>query len=292
MSTHDISRMKAPVWPTYLIMVMGALLGAVIAGLFVFMSTMSAVAATGPFAMVLMGPAVAAQTATGLLFLVLIPIWALIGGAVFAEFGSGYGGLAGLGVTLLSDTHPVVTRTRTMARELGLPQIKWIGWFDEEAINAFAAGTRQDNAVVAFSKGAIEKLDKEQFEALIGHELGHIANNDMARMTYARAVQEALTWFLVFRNLKAFARVLFTPLSELELLRFSRSREYRADAIGALLTTPQAMIGVLAAIMDDEQKPERNRKWLANLMIRANAFSLFSTHPPLEKRIAALRGTK
>ena len=73
-------------------------------------------------------------------------------------------------------------------------------------------------------KAAIEKLTMAELDAVMAHELAHVANNDMARMTYIRGVQNALTWFLIFRGMKNIALWLFTPTSQLELMRFSRQR--------------------------------------------------------------------
>lgn len=283
----DTKRLKNPIWLTVLIMVVGALIGAVIGSLFVFAGL--TMVTFGGFLLVL------AQASVFLtVTIIAIPIWALIGGWMFGQFSSGsMGGVASrMGVTLFSETHPVSLRVNALAEDLNLPPIRWVGWFDDAAINAFATGIQREHALIAFSRGAVEKLTKEQLDAVMAHELAHVANNDMSRMTYARGVQDALTFLLVFRGLKKIARFLFTPTSEIEILRFSRSREYWADAVAAVLTSPDDMIGALEAIDADTDRPPRKQTRFANLMMRANAYSWLGTHPSLPSRIAAIETGK
>ncbi len=292
MSTSPVKVPRYPVWPTVLFLTLSALVGVVFGAFVAFAVAEAGLWLGGPVAWFVLFPILLVSFGIILTCLLLItPLWAILGGAwVAATNGGGKGSLARLfGVTLFSHEHPVTLATQAMAQRLGLPPVAFVGWYDAPDINAFAAGTSDRNAMVAFSKGAIETLSKEQLDAIIGHELGHIASNDMARMLYAEGVQGALSFFLVFRKLKRFARWLFTPLSELELLRFSRKREYKADAVGARLTTPQAMIAALEAIRDQQTAP--TTRGMAPLMLNArfSADSIFSTHPPLERRIAALR---
>ncbi|MBO6697855.1 MAG: M48 family metalloprotease [Rhizobiales bacterium] len=190
-------------------------------------------------------------------------------------------------MTLFADTHPIHQHLNHFARQLDLPRIKWVGWFPDDSINAFAMGLKQDEALVAFSSGAINKLTKDEMQAVMAHELAHIANHDMARMTYAVAVQDALTWFLRWRGLKQFARWVFTPLSELELMRMSRRREYWADAIGARLVSPEAMAGALrkTSALKTNSKAAADFR---HFMLNADASSFFASHPTTKQRIEAI----
>ena len=134
----------------------------------------------------------------------------------------------------------------------------------------------------------LRRLDDTALETLLAHELAHVANNDRARMTHARGVQEALSFFLLYRGLKRIARWLFTPLSELEILRLSRAREFAADGIAAQLVGPEHMISVLAKLQQESILPKPTP--YTNLMMWSGFVkkSWLATHPPLEDRIAAL----
>ncbi|MEM5585215.1 M48 family metalloprotease [Roseibium sp. AS2] len=287
----DPTRLRNPVWFTVIVMMAGAGLGVVI-GSFVLLTTgIFAMLATGPLGFLLYGPLLMAQTAaSSSMGMIIVPAWAWFGGWFFAagSVGNNIGVAARVGMTLFSEGHPVYVRINELARELNLPPIRWVGWYEGEEINAFAMGVNRENALIAMSKGAIDKLTKEELDAVMAHELAHVANNDMARMTYARGVQNALTWFLLFRGFKQIALWVFTPTSQFELMRFSRTREYWADAIGAVLTSPQAMAGALRAIDMDQAAPPAKQTPYANIMLRANAHSWLATHPPIEDRISAV----
>ena len=275
-------------------MVGGAVLGGIIASVLVTMTGAFAMAATGPLGFIILGPWLLAQAAlSSTITFTALPVWALLGGWLFADHGSSKDTMTrNLGVTLFSDGHPIHKRINELGAALQLPPIKWVGWYEGDEINAFATGMNADNALIAFTQGAIEKLSNEQLDAVMAHELAHVANNDMARMTFARGVQSALTFFLLFRGVQKFARWIFTPTSELELMRLSRSREFWADAIAAELTSAGAMAAALRAIDMDANAPPALQEKYANMMMRGNAHSWYATHPPLEERITAvLQGT-
>lgn len=155
-------------------------------------------------------------------------------------------------------------------------------------INAFAIGSGDTSSVIAISQGLMDRLTPAERRAVLGHELGHVISRDVRRMTFARAFQDGLTWFLVFNRVKLFARGLFTSFSEICIQGMSRNREYWADAMGAALTSPEAMIGALRKLggLNTYTKAERRN---ARMMFRASAFGLFASHPPIERRIAALQ---
>ncbi|MGR6431021.1 M48 family metalloprotease [Rhizobium sp. PAMB 3174] len=283
---------RHPVGATAFVLILGAAAGTVIALVFAFVISSMGVAAGGPLAILFFAPLLLGVfSMTALYILIGVPVWALIGGMLFAaRFSTGAASPAAqvTGVTFLSEGHPIHEATQRMAARLGLPPVAHIGWYDSDTINAFAMGTKPGNALIAVSKGAVEKLSRDELDAVLGHELGHVACNDMARMTYALGVREALTFFLVFARLKAFARWLFMPFSELELLRFSRTREFTADAIAARLTSPEAMISVLETLR--HAKGESPNDDLAMVkMFALGDRTWLSTHPPLEDRIAALK---
>lgn len=276
---------------TIFLLMAGATLGAVW-GLFLssFVATAS-LAAGGPLALLIAGPLLFAIYGVGTTYIVFgAPLWALFGGMWFAASSSRDTGSAAtqMGVTFFSKSHPINQATQQMAQQLDLPPVRYVGWFGSDDVNAFAMGTSNRYALVAVSKGAIENLSQEQLDAVIAHELGHIASNDMERMTYALGVRESLTFFLIFRGLKKFARWVFTPLSELELLRFSRAREFTADAISAHLTSSEAMISVLETLKGAKLEPQPHNQAFV-MMAALGDNTLFSTHPSLDDRINALR---
>lgn len=278
-----------PIWPTVLILIFYATAAALVG---VFVTFLAATVSIGPFAWLMYGAAIiATYIMAAITCLIVTPIWALLAGTFFTYRASGNVGsaAASMNVTLFSDTHEIAIETQRLATQMGLPGIAYIGWFSNEEINAFAMGTSPANALIAVSRGAVERLTKAELSAVLAHELGHVVSNDMARMTYARGIQEGLTFFLIFRGLKQLARWVFTPLSEIEILRLSRAREFTADKISAMTIGAGNMVAALEKLLH-EKEPTRTRGYGNVLMWSGfGGGSLFSTHPPLEQRIARLK---
>lgn len=276
---------------TEVLLTIGAMLGALLGGFITFSVSMLGMTAGGPLGFLIFGPIVFALFSVSIsVALVVVPLWALLAGRVFAGLSAGRRGSAVrvLGIMFFSDGHAISRATRQLTGDLGIKPVAYVGWFESAEINAFAMGTHKYNSMVVLSRGAIERLSRDQLLAVLAHELAHVANNDMARMTHARGVQEALSFFLLYRGLKRIARWLFTPLSELEILRLSRAREFAADGIAAQLVGPEHMISVLAKLQQETILPKPTP--YTNLMMW-NGFvkkSWLNTHPPLEDRIAAL----
>jgi heat shock protein HtpX len=198
----------------------------------------------------------------------------------------------------------------------GLPMPK-IYVIDEPAINAFATGRDKEHAVLAVTRGAIEKLDKNEIEGVIAHELSHVGNRDILLMTVIVVLVGFVSlmshWFLRFsffggrRNrdggqigailgLVGLILAILSPLAAtLIQLAISRKREFLADADGALLTRyPEGLASALEKISQDQTPlPEANdataHLYIANPFKKKKLFSLFSTHPPIEERIKILR---
>jgi heat shock protein HtpX len=268
-----------------------ALVGSFIWWMITFAGNAVVIASGGPLAMmVLLPPLVATYGLTAALGVVVLPLWSMTGASFFASRASGQTGSAAkqMGVTFFSETHPISKVTQALAARMGLPPIAYIGWFPNEDINAFAMGNSQKNALVAVSKGAVERLTKHQLIAVIAHELGHVSSNDMARMTHAIGTQQALTFFLIFRGLKSFARWVFTPLSELEILRMSRAREFTADRIAAVMIGAEHMASALERLKEDTAQVPRSDMAKVMMWSGFKGGNLLSTHPSLDDRIAAL----
>jgi heat shock protein HtpX len=203
-------------------------------------------------------------------------------------------------------------RSLTSRAGLGMPEV---GIFDSPQPNAFATGPRRDHALVAVSSGLLQAMDRAQIEAVLGHEVTHVANGDMVTLALLQGVVNTFVIFLsrivgnvvdrtVFRDsdgrgLAYLATVLITQLllgilASLIVMWFSRQREFRADAGGARLAGRDRMISALQRLEGATHEP---------LPAHMDAFGiaggqggglrrLFMSHPPIEERIAALRSSR
>ena len=193
---------------------------------------------------------------------------------------------------------------------IGMPEV---GIFSSAAPNAFATGWNRNNALVAVSTGLLQRMDKEQVKAVLGHEIGHVANGDMITLTLIQGVVNAFVMFfariignfvdrailknesdspgIAFYVATIVAEIILGILASTIVAWFSRRREFRADQAGAELVSPAAMISALAALQQTYDQPsELNGELVAFGIGGEGKFSaLFSTHPPLDRRIQALR---
>ena len=199
-------------------------------------------------------------------------------------------------------------RSQARAAGIGMPEV---AIFPSPEPNAFATGARRDAALVAVSDGLLRSMTKQEAEAVLAHEVSHIANGDMVTMTLVQGVVNTFVIAIarvagvlvdraVFRNEEGhgpayivtslIAQLVLGILASPLVFWFSRQREFRADAGGARLAGRESMIAALerlARARDGHALPEG----MAAFGIRGgHAFAkFFSTHPPLEDRIAALR---
>jgi heat shock protein HtpX len=199
-------------------------------------------------------------------------------------------------------------RSQARAAGIGMPEV---AIFPPPEPNAFATGARRDAALVAVSDGLLRSMTKQEAEAVLAHEVSHIANGDMVTMTLVQGVVNTFVIAIarvagvlvdraVFRNEEGhgpayivtslIAQLVLGILASPLVFWFSRQREFRADAGGARLAGRESMIAALerlARARDGHVLPEG----MAAFGIRGgNAFAkFFSTYPPLEDRIAALR---
>jgi len=200
----------------------------------------------------------------------------------------------------------------------GLPVPK-IYIIEDPAINAFATGRKPALASIAITRGAIEKLQNEELEGVIAHELSHVGNYDIRFMTLVAVMVGAISILSnIFLRTRLFSRrgnskeggnigvifmivgivlAILSPLiAELIKLAISRKREYLADASGALLTRyPEGLANALEKIAAENQPmarvtPATAHLFLANPLNGRKISNLFSTHPPIEERIKRLRG--
>ena len=196
---------------------------------------------------------------------------------------------------------------------IGMPEV---GIFDSSQPNAFATGMSRNNALVAVSTGLLMTMDADEVEAVLGHEVSHVANGDMVTLTL---IQGVLNTFVIFfsriighivdrvilrssnYSLGYFMTVLFAQmvlgvLASIVVMWFSRRREFRADYGGAELAGRDKMIAALKRLKSKSEAKDLPKE-MAAFGISGNvggslARRLFSSHPPIEDRIAALENTE
>ncbi|MCF7986710.1 MAG: protease HtpX [Methylovulum sp.] len=185
-----------------------------------------------------------------------------------------------------------------------------IGIFDAPEANAFATGMSKNSALVAVSTGLLSRMNANEVEAVIGHEMTHVANGDMITMALMQGVVNTFVYFfatligyfvdrVVFKTERGYgpayyivqmlAQVALGILASLLVMWFSRYREFKADAGGAKLAGREKMIAALRALQRAYEAPELPGQLAAFGINGAGARKLFMSHPPLEERIAALQ---
>ncbi len=193
---------------------------------------------------------------------------------------------------------------------IGMPEV---GIFDAEDMNAFATGARRNAALVAVSTGLLRNMSRPQAEAVLGHEISHVANGDMVTLALLQGVLNTFVIFLariigglvdraVFKNDRKesglgfmmatlVAQLVLGILASIIVNWYSRWREFRADRGGANLAGTGSMIGALEALKraHGESMPPQMRAFAINSGESGGFMRLFMTHPPLDERIAALR---
>jgi len=191
---------------------------------------------------------------------------------------------------------------------IGMPEV---GIFQTPEANAFATGMNRNNALVAVSTGLLERMSNDEVEAVIGHEISHVANGDMVTMALMQGVVNTFVYFfasiighvvdrVILQNERGHgmgyflaqmvAQIALGFLASMLVMWFSRYREFKADAGGAKLAGRVKMISALRALQR-EYEPQDLPGQLAAFGIngRGGISKLFMSHPPLEERIAALQ---
>jgi heat shock protein HtpX len=186
---------------------------------------------------------------------------------------------------------------------IGMPEV---AVYNSPEINAFATGMNKNNALVAVSTGLLQSMTRDEAEAVLGHEVSHIANGDMVTLTLIQGVLNTFVFFFariaasaisrgsnnrfVYFMTVMFFQVVFGMLASVIVMWFSRQREFRADEGGAALAGKQKMIAALERLKGNQQESQLQGQMTAFGISGKQAMSaLFMTHPPLETRIAALR---
>lgn len=199
------------------------------------------------------------------------------------------------------------------ANEVGI-DVPEVAVFPSPQPNAFATGASSNRALVAVSNGLLQGMNQNEIEAVLGHEIGHVANGDMLTLTLIQGVVNTFVMFLsrivgfvvdrvVLRNERGLgigyfvtsivAQIVLGILASAIVMWFSRRREFRADERGAELAGRGNMVAALERLKASSGMADTLPDSLAAFGIRAGARrglrALFSSHPPLDARIAALR---
>ncbi|HBK56136.1 MAG TPA: protease HtpX [Xanthomonadales bacterium] len=222
-------------------------------------------------------------------------------------FGQGVEG----GFAIVRDADIVAVRRQAAAAGIGMPEV---AIYDAPEINAFATGASRNNALVAVSTGLLRAMNRDEAEAVLGHEVAHVANGDMITMTLLQGVLNTFVIFLarvVGRAIDAAISgnrdggpsmayylivfvldMVFGVLAMIVVSWFSRYREFRADAGGAHLAGREKMIRALqrlAQTYGQSTLPTQVRAFGISGGVADGFKRLFMSHPPLAERIEALR---
>ena len=211
------------------------------------------------------------------------------------------------------DEQWIVATVKRLAEKagIGMPEVAIF----EGAPNAFATGAMRDSSLVAVSTGLLESMSREEVEAVIGHEISHVANGDMVTLTLIQGVVNTFVIFLarvvgyvidkmVFRTERGVGpgymvtvfvcEILFGIAASLIVAWFSRQREFRADAGSAALAgSPRPMVAALRRLGGLEPEPLPQSLQAFGIAEGSSKFmALFASHPPIPVRIAALESRR
>ena len=201
-------------------------------------------------------------------------------------------------------------RRQSQAAGIGMPEV---AIYEAPEVNAFATGMSRDNALVAVSTGLLRAMDRDEAEAVLAHEVSHVANGDMVTLALIQGVVNTFVIFLsrvighvvdrvVFKTERGHGPAYFVTLIVAQMVLgilasiivfwFSRNREFRADAGGARLAGRGKMIAALErlrAVHEPVPLPDKMAAFGISGGAAGGLKRLFMTHPPLEERIAALQ---
>lgn len=285
--------------------------------IFLFLATNIAVLVVVAIVFSLLGLDRAVAADGGLDLAALLVMSAVIGfaGSLISLFLSKWMAKRSMNVRLVDGSEGEVERwlvetVRAQAKKagIGMPEV---GVFPSPQPNAFATGWNRNAALVAVSEGLVRGMDREEVEAVLGHEVSHVANGDMVTLALIQGVVNTFVIFLsriigmivdraVFRSqgtgpgfwiTSILAQIVLGFLASAIVMWFSRRREFRADAGGADLAGRRAMIGALERLQAAKpgRREEMPQEMRAFAISAGKVSKLFASHPPLEVRIAALR---
>lgn len=251
-------------------------------------------------------------------------VWCFIigmAGSMISLFLSKWMAKRSMGVQLIEDARTeeqrwLVATVQELATKAGI-KMPEVGIFPSYQSNAFATGWNRNAALVAVSSGLLQRMSRDEVKAVLGHEIGHVANGDMVTLSLIQGVVNTFVLFfsrvignivdrVVFKNdsdrpgiayfvTSIVADLVLGILASIIVMSFSRYREFRADEAGARLAGKQSMINALRRLQAEHEIPDQMPAEMTALAItegKREGFSfaaLFLSHPPLEKRIEALQ---
>ena len=228
-------------------------------------------------------------------------------------------------ITPTGEYGAIVRKIHEIARRSGMREMPEVGIYMSNDLNAFATGSSKNNSLLAVSSGLLETLNEEEMEGVIGHEIAHIVNGDMVTMTVVQGIVNAFVMFFAYIIAEIIDRALsrddeggglgfFAHFIVRQLLMmvlgllaypivagFSRWREYRADSGSGNIVGKHKMIKALealkaayprleeAATQDKKMYGRKRPQATMSISSKSAIFELMSTHPPLDKRINALK---
>ena len=204
-------------------------------------------------------------------------------------------------------------KRQALSAGIGMPEV---AIYEAPDVNAFATGWNRNNALVAVSRGLLDNMSKDEAEAVLAHEISHVANGDMITLALIQGVVNTFVVFfskiighfvdrVILKNdgrngpgIGAFvteiaAQMVLGILASIIVMWFSRHREFRADAGGASLAGREKMIAALERLKINHEQASLPKQMAASGISGGSAMGkLFMTHPPLDERIAALRAAR
>jgi len=238
-----------------------------------------------------------------------------MGGSLFSLFISKWMAKKSMGVEIVdpssirdSDVMWLYQKVEEISHKAGIKTPEF-GIYEGQA-NAFATGWNKDDALVAVSTGLLQVMDRDEVEGVLAHEIGHVANGDMVTLSLIQGVVNALVIFLariigniidkaIFKSRDGhgigyyasvfIAEMILGVLASMIVMWFSRYREFRADEASAKLVGTRKMIAALQRLQSLRETPSLPDGMAAFGITGKGVMELFSSHPPLEKRIENLR---
>ena len=212
----------------------------------------------------------------------------------------------------------LVLRVHSLAQAARLPKMPEVAIYDSPDVNAFATGPSKRNSLVAVSTGLLRKMNREEVEGVLAHEVAHIANGDMVTMTLVQGVINSLVIFLariianlvvsqlrsnddqpnpfLYMGIVFVLEIVLSLFGMIVVTYFSRAREFRADSGGARLAGKDKMIAALRSLQTAIARPNPDEEAIATLKIsgrrKGTLAALFSTHPSLDDRIRRLETSR
>lgn len=246
------------------------------------------------------------------------------GGAFISLWMSKFMAKQMMGVKVISPTESnptlrrIVERVHQYSKAAGLTKMPEVGYYESQEVNAFATGPSRNNSLVAVSMGLLNRMDEDEVDGVLAHEVAHIANGDMVTMTLLQGIINAIVIFLarIVANIIANAiskddrgpspfmtfgivialEIVFSLFGAIVVNYFSRRREFRADLGGAKYAGREQMISALRKLQGTQMLLEPEQAALQSLKISGRKKTalaiLFATHPALEDRIQALERAK